>query len=123
MNPSRCSGSDLVDCDFFSSFGARGRIRFGDELSSNLTLGVGFVGELGTLFEAAFTWDSIENFPVVLTAQVADQPVPEDFGVRLVADVGWRALPWVYPSIRVSYQARDVDHDGVSGGAAVNFDW
>lgn len=92
-------------------------------MSSNLTLGFGVVGELGTVFEAAFTWDAIEKVPIVLSAQVADQPVPEDFGVRLIADVGWRELGWIYPSLRISYQARDVDHDGISGGAAVNFDW
>lgn len=119
----RCKGADTEGCDFFHSFGARGRIRFGDEMSSNLTLGFGVVGELGTVFEAAFTWDAIEKVPIVLSAQVADQPVPEDFGVRLIADVGWRELGWIYPSLRISYQARDVDHDGISGGAAVNFDW
>ena len=50
-------------------------------------------------------------------------PVPEDFGVRLLADVGWRGMSWVYPSLRVSYQARDIDHVGVSGGFGLNFDW
>ena len=48
---------------------------------------------------------------------------PEDFGVRLIADVGWRGTSWFYPSARLSYQARDLDHAGVSGGVAMNFDW
>jgi hypothetical protein len=32
-------------------------------------------------------------------------------------------VPWFYPSARVSYQARDIDHAGISGGLAMNFDW
>jgi hypothetical protein len=55
--------------------------------------------------------------------QVTNQPVPQDFGVRIIGDVGWRGLGWVYPSVRVSYQARDIDHAGLSGGVGVNFDW
>ena len=50
-------------------------------------------------------------------------PVPENFGVRLIGDVGYRSLSWFYPSLRLSYQARDIDHAGVSGGLAMNFDW
>jgi hypothetical protein len=52
-------------------------------------------------------------------------PVPEDFGVRLIGDIGWRSrdIAWFYPSLRLSYQARDIDHAGLSGGLAMNFDW
>ncbi len=119
----RCTGADTEDCDIFTSMGLRGRVRIGRETETNLVLGVGFTESVGTLIEAAFTWDVLPVFPVVLSFQVTDQPVPEDFGVRLIADVGWRALDWVYPSLRLAYQARDIDHAGVSGGLAVNFDW
>ena len=119
----RCSGADTEDCDLFSSLGLRARVRFGEETSTNLTLGFAVTEKVGTVFEATYTWSVIPEFPVLLSAQVTDQPVPEDFGVRLIADVGWRALDWVYPSLRVSYQARDVDHSGISGGVAANFDW
>ena len=50
-------------------------------------------------------------------------PVVEDFGVRLIGDVGLKKIGWFYPSLRVSYQARDINHSGLSGGAALNFDW
>jgi hypothetical protein len=75
------------------------------------------------MYEGAFTWDVIPHFPVVLGVQVTDQPVLEDFGVRLISDIGWRKLDWVYPSLRVAYQARDIDHAGLSAGLAANFDW
>ncbi len=122
-DPGRCTGADTDDCDLFSSLGLRARVRFGEETSTNLTLGFAVTEKVGTVFEATYTWSVIPEFPVLLSAQVTDQPVPEDFGVRLIADVGWRALDWVYPSLRVSYQARDVDHSGFSGGVAANFDW
>jgi hypothetical protein len=121
--PSRCSGEDTDECDLFSSFGMRARVRFGEERSTNLTLGIGVTQNVGTLFEAAFAWDVIPRFPVKLAAQVTDQPVPEDFGVRLIGDVGLRVVDWVYPSLRLAYQARDVDHSGISAGLAANFNW
>jgi hypothetical protein len=65
----------------------------------------------------------VPRFPIVLSTQVTDQPVADDFGVRLIADVGYRGLSWVYPSLRLAYQARNIDLSGVSAGFAVNFDW
>ena len=119
----RCDTADTERCDHFNDLGMRARVRFGDERETNLTLGVGLTQNVGNMFEAAYTWSVIPRFPIKLAAQVTDQPVPEDFGVRLITDIGWRALDWVYPSVRVSYQARDVDHSGISGGLAANFDW
>ena len=69
-------------------FGARGRLRLGDESGTNLVLGAAFTRGVGTLLEAAYNWRPSPVVPVQLTVQVTDQPVPEDFGVRLIADVG-----------------------------------
>lgn len=116
--------------EFVSAFGFRARIRIGRELETNLVLGVGRIGfsdeptkNFGTLFEAAFTWDVLKQYPIVLTAQVTDQPVPEDYGVRLIGDIGWKGVSAFYPSVRVSYQSRDFDHQGFGAGLALNFDW
>ncbi len=120
----RCDSDDeLSDCELFRALGLQARIRLGDERDTNLTLAMGITQNVGALFEAAYTWSVIEPFPIKLAAQVTDQPVPEDFGVRLIADIGWRAYDWVYPSLRLAYQARDADHAGFSGGLAANFDW
>ena len=119
-----CSGgASLEGCDFFTGLGLRARVRCGDERGANLELGVGFTSRVGTLFEAAYHWAPTPKVPIKLAVQVTDMPVPEDFGVRLVGDVGWRGTRWVYPSLRVSYQARDIDHAGLSGGLGLNFDW
>lgn len=111
------------------ALGIRGRVRLGRETETNLTVGASAIDGFGKLLEAAFTWDVIPAFPIVLGAQVTDQPVPEipghtgDRGVRLIAEVGWRGLGWMVPSVRISSQARDYDHYGISGGGAVTFDW
>lgn len=120
----RCSSATELDkCNFFTGFGFRARVRIGEEVGTNLELGAGFTDGIGTLFEALYHWSPTKLVPVQLAVQVTDMPVPEDFGVRLLADVGWRGMSWVYPSLRVSYQARDIDHVGVSGGFGLNFDW
>lgn len=122
-NSGRCFTGEIADCEVFSSLGLRLRLRIGDERATNLTLGIGVTQVVGTVFEAAYSWDVIPKFPIKISAQVTDQPVPEDFGVRLIGDIGWRRYGWFYPSVRIAYQARDVDHAGLSGGAAINFDW
>ena len=119
----RCTGSDITGCEFFTGFGARGRVRLGEELGTNLVLGASFTSHVGTLLEAAYHWLPNAVVPVQITVQVTDQPVVEDLGVRLIGDVGLRKVSWFYPSVRVSYQARDIDHSGFSGGFALNFDW
>ena len=119
----RCLGADLDDCELERGLGLRLRVRLGEELGTNLALGVGVTAGVGTLLEAAYASTAAPRLPIRLAVQVTDQPVQGDFGVRLVGDVGYRALPWIYPSVRLSYQARDVDHAGFSGGAGINFDW
>jgi len=119
----RCQGADVAGCRFLTGWGARGRVRFGEELGTNLVLGAAFTSNVGTLLEAAYHWLPHRVVPVQITVQVTNQPVVEDLGVRLIADVGWRSLSWFYPSVRASYQARDIDHSGFSGGFALNFDW
>lgn len=112
-----------VNREFFDAFGLRARLRLGKEEASNLILGVAATQELGKLFEAVFAWAVVPEFPAVLSVQVTDQPVIEDFGVRLIADIGWRRYDWMYPSLRLAYQARDIDHAGPSAGLAINFNW
>jgi len=123
-NPRRCAGAENVEgCEFLTGFGGRVRVRLGDEASTNLVIGAGFTDGVGTLLEAAYNWRPHPVVPIQLSVNVTDQPVPENFGVRLIGDVGWRKLSWFYPSLRLSYQARDIDHAGFSGGLAMNFDW
>jgi hypothetical protein len=120
---SRCQGRDITGCELLTGFGGRARLRLGDELGTNLVIGASFTKNVGTLLEAAYHWLPTPTVPVQVMVQVTDEPVPQDFGVRLIGDVGVRRFGWFFPSVRVSYQARDIHHAGVSGGMAMNFDW
>jgi hypothetical protein len=122
-NPCDSPDAEANGCRFLTGFGLRGRLRLGEESGTNLVLGAGFARGVGTLLEAAYHWLPHDQVPVQITVQVTDQPVIEDFGVRLIGDVGFRKVKWFYPSLRASYQARDIHHTGVSGGLAMNFDW
>ncbi|MEO8843667.1 MAG: hypothetical protein ABI591_21380 [Kofleriaceae bacterium] len=119
----RCQSRDVAGCQFLTGIGGRMRLRLGEEQATNLVLGASFTRGVGTLLEAAYHWLPAPVVPVQITVQVTDQPVISDFGVRLIGDVGYKQLGWFYPSVRVSYQARSLDHTGVSGGMAMNFDW
>jgi hypothetical protein len=120
----RCQSRDTAGCQFFTGIGGRARLRLGEEFGTNLILGASFTRDVGTLLEAAYHWLPAPVVPVQVTVQVTDQPVIDDFGVRLVGDVGYKQPnSWFYPSARVSYQARALNHTGVSGGMALNFDW
>ncbi len=109
--------------EYFNSVGLKTRLRIGQDDHTNLVLGLGLNEKFGTLVEASFNFLAVPNAPIMLSVQVTDQPVLEDLGVRLIADVGLRRWSWVYPSVRLAYQARDIDHSGVSGGMGLNFDW
>lgn len=119
----RCQTRDAVGCQFLTGVGGRIRLRIGDEQSTNLVLGASFSRGIGTLLEANYHWLPARVVPVQVSVQVTDQPVVDNFGVRLIGDIGYRRLGWFYPSLRLSYQARSLEHTGVSGGMALNFDW
>ena len=54
---------------------------------------------------------------------LTDRPNRGNLGVRLATSIGWRALPWFYPTLNISYQARTVVHSGVGAGLGMVFDW
>jgi hypothetical protein len=103
--------------------GFEGRIRIGREDGTNLVLGAQTATDIGTLGFIQLTWDVVKHFPMAGTVEVTDQPAHGDIGVRFSYDLGWRALKWWYPSLRVSFQARTIDHYGFGAGLASTFAW
>ncbi len=99
------------------------RFRLGDEERTNLTVGVESIAEIGFLAEMRMQWNAMPDFPLGVAVGATDQPGQGDVGVRLTTDLGWRALDWVTPTLRVSYQARTVDHAGIGAGIGMVFDW
>src|SRR3569623_1319621 len=115
---SRCHGRAVTGCELATGFGAKLGLRLGDEQGTNLAIGAAFTEHVGTLLEAVFHWLPAPVVPVQVMVQVTAEPVPQDFGVRLIGDVGYHAGGWFYPSVRVSSQARAITPAGFSGGAA-----
>lgn len=104
-------------------FGIEGRLRLGAEEESNLTVAASSLEDIGFLSEVRMQWAAIRRMPLGFSVGVTDQPNRGDLGVRLGADIGWRAMPWFQPTLRVSYQGRSLDHSGVGFGAGMVFDW
>jgi hypothetical protein len=104
-------------------FGAEARFRLGVEDGTNLSLGASTVSEIGFLTEIRMQWNAMPDFPLGLAVALTDQPSRGDLGVRLTTDIGYRALSWVQPTLRLSYQGRNVDHTGIGAGLGLVFDW
>ena len=105
------------------AFGAEGRVRFGEEEKSNLSFAVSTLEDVGFLSEVRMQWAALQHMPLGLAVGVTDQPNNGDLGVRLSGDIGYRALDWFQPTVRVSYQGRSVQHSGLGVGLGMVFDW
>jgi hypothetical protein len=103
--------------------GVEGRVRLGPEDGTNLSLGASRLAQIGFLTEIRMQWDAVAQAPLGLAVAVTDQPSQGDLGIRLTTDVGYRALSWLQPTLRISYQARTVRHSGVGAGLGLVFDW
>lgn len=105
-------------------FGAEGRLRLGPEEGTNLTAGASSIAETGFLSELVLQWAVFHSIPLGFGIAVGDQPNPGgDLGVRFTADIGFRVVPWMTPTIQVSYQGRSLEHSGVGAGLGMVFDW
>ncbi len=103
--------------------GAEGRVRIGDPDGTNVALGGSRIAELGFLSDLRLQVASIARVPIGFTVAVTDQPNEGDLGMLFATDLGWRALPWLVPTVRLSYQARTVVHSGVGAGLGLVFGW
>jgi hypothetical protein len=103
--------------------GAEVKLRIGPETGTNLVVGGSLVSDLGALAQLALEWDVIRLFPMSASVIVTNQPAGEDVGVRLVYQVALRARPWLQPALRIGYDARNIDHGGVSVGLGLVMGW
>jgi hypothetical protein len=103
--------------------GLAARVRIGDPDAVNLSGNVSSIEELGFYSDLRLeTWPTT-RVPVGISVGVTDQPGQGDLGARLAADLGWRARPWLQPTLRLSWQGRTAIHSGVGGGLGLVFDW
>ena len=103
--------------------GGEVRLRVGDPDGTHASLGASRISELGFLSELRLQVASIPRAPIGFEVAVTDQPNEGDLGMVFATDIGWRALPWLRPTLRLSYQARTVVHSGVGAGFGMVFGW
>lgn len=106
----------LVNDESFD-VGGRGEVRVGIEHGSHIALGFEWIGGAGAAGHFRLAWNTVPRFPMSAAIEVGTFPVPDgDLGVRFIYDVT-RELPHgVNVGARVSYQARDQDSGGLTGG-------
>jgi hypothetical protein len=97
--------------------GGRGEVRVGIEHGSHVALGFEWIRGAGAAGHFRLGWNTVPRFPMSAAIEVGTFPVPGgDLGVRFSYDVT-RELPrGVDIGARVSYQARDQDSGGLTGG-------
>ncbi|HEU5054989.1 MAG TPA: hypothetical protein VFU21_00630, partial [Kofleriaceae bacterium] len=103
--------------------GGEARLRVGDPDGTHVSLGGSRIAELGFLSDLRLQLATIPRAPIGFTVAVTDQPNEGDLGMLFATDVGWRALPWLAPTLRLSYQARTVVHSGLGAGFGLVFGW
>lgn len=103
--------------------GVEGRIRIGQEAGTSLLLSSGFTPGIGNKNEITLSWDRVQGFPMAGSVIVTNEPVQADYGVRFLYTVGRRLADFVDVSVRLSYQLRDINHNGFGVGVAESFHW
>jgi len=105
------------------ALGVEARARLGAPDGANLSAGFSHLEAIGFFSDIRLeTWPA-HGLPVGVSVGVTDQPSRGDLGVRLGLDLGWRALPWLIPTVKVSWQGRTVEHAGAGAGLGLVFDW
>ena len=103
--------------------GLAGRLRVGHPDGTNLSAGASAIEQIGFYSDLRLEAWPRDELPIGISVGVTDQPGSGDLGVRLAADVGWRALSWLQPTLRLSWQGRTAVHYGLGGGLGLVFDW
>ncbi len=103
--------------------GIAGRVRIGDADLTNLSASVSTIDQVGFFSDLRLEAWPDRRLPVGISVGVTDQPGTGDLGVRLAADLGWRARSWIQPTVRLSWQGRTAVHSGLGGGLGLVFDW
>ena len=108
-----------------SGFGAgfEGRIRIGREDGTNLVLGSGFTKGIGNKNDLTLSWDRVQGWPMAASVIVTNEPVMADYGVRFLYQVGRSVTDYCDLSARLSYQLRDINHNGFGLGLSTSFHW
>lgn len=116
--------------------GGLGMVRIGNDLETNLSLGVEILGAVGVRSITELDMYPLPRFSVLLRSEVTNQPAgtsdpnakgaPEfrgDLGLRGIVQPGYEFFPGFVLAARFSYQGRTIYHAGPGFGGAVSYSW
>ena len=105
--------------------GIEGRVRVGRRGGSRLVLGGGFIGDVGDRFFADMHIAVFDRFPIVAGASVTNLPLNarDGFGLRLRTRTSWRVTDLVAIDAVLGWNARTINHHGVTVGGGLTLDW
>ena len=115
QQPGHENGGDVI-------VGGQGRVRIGVDWAY-LVLAASFTKDAGTEAELSVYIDVLKKIPIAGYVLVSDLPVSEEWGVRLVGQVGWRPVPWIAISLRAGWNIRTITHESFSVGAVTELKW
>jgi hypothetical protein len=95
--------------------GGAGALLIGDPFGALVELGCEGVSGVGLTARARLSWYASPWLPMGSTIEVTNFPAGEDFGVRLLFDIGLVMYPGAILRVRGGYQSRTA----VTGGASI----
>lgn len=97
-------------------FGGGGEIVIGEREALELTVGFEGITTLGVMAQVRMAWHAADIVPMGARVEATNFPSGQDFGVRLVYDVGVVLYPGALLRAHVGYQSRTAVNGGVSAG-------
>lgn len=103
------------------SLGAGAAVLIGDPYGGKLTLGFESIKTFGTRFWSRLDIPASARLTVSPIIEIADMPHANQFGVRLLAELGLDAGGGFTFAARGGYQARLYTEGGASGGGTISY--
>jgi hypothetical protein len=104
-------------------FGGEGRLRFGAADGTRLVVGGSALQDLGNRAFTELHIEVFEKFPLKAGAAVTNLPVDADLGVQLSFEAGWRLSDLLTLTAQTGWNARTINHHGLTAGGGAVLDW
>jgi hypothetical protein len=92
---------------------------FGDRDGTEFELSGGFVSDLGARVKTRLGWCTVPRLPMGASIEVTNFPSNDQYGVRLLFDVGYRMANGFSLRVSAGYRGRT----SLAGGPAIGLEW
>ncbi len=106
-----------------SIFGGSVEMRLGKLAGTRLYGGFQATEHIGNEFWLRVAIAELARIPMEASVVVTDLPVGADYGVSLGYGIGWQASDLFALMLRVGWNARTINHSGLTVGTGVVFTW